>query len=111
MIIRKYVLPKDLNRAKLREYMFRFFRLTKFNSQYLNIYLMIKGGVNYPLGNRVILDINNKKEVRSYVEQLAESLLANKNNLPKAKDILYIYYIETDFDSYDNYIAKISEIN
>lgn len=108
MIIRKYILPTDLNRQRLRAYVFRFFREIKTKYQYVNIFLTIKGSVNCSLGNRVILNTDNKYEVRSFVEHLAEQLSLNKNT-PKANDILYINFIETDKEAYNNYIAKISK--
>ena len=108
MIVRKYILPKDLNRLRLRSYVSRFFREIKTKYQYVNIFLTIKGSVNYSLGNRVVLNTDNKLEVRSFVEHLAEQLYCNKNT-PKANDILYINLIETDKEAYNKYIAKISK--
>lgn len=98
MLTRKYILPADLTKTRLKKYVARFFKKTSFNSNYLNLYIIVKGNNNIFLGNRVIINIKHKKEVLSYLEHISEHLLYNKYT-PKAKDILYIYYIETNKES------------
>ena len=110
MIIRKFYIPTDLSRQRLRAYVFRFFREIKGKYQYINIFLTIKGSINCSLGNRVILNTNSKDEVRSFVEHLAEQLYLNRIT-PKPNDILNINYIEADKEAYNNYIAKISKFD
>ena len=110
MIIRKYKIPAELTVARLRDYVARFFRTAKFGKRFINIYIVVKGASTIHLGKRVVIDSLNKKEVYSYLDMISDDLV-NSKYVPKANDILFIYYIESDKEFYDKYIEKISSFN
>lgn len=112
MNLKTIPLRKNLNPKNLRNYLFKFFRKTKFNSQY--IYLLTKlsadsSKTNYFLSGKVLLDVTNMSEKTTYVNILENTYLKNEDKYKTMdnKNIM-IFYLETDRESYVKYINKLS---
>lgn len=70
----KIIKIKSLLKPKvLREHIFKFFRVTKFNSQYVDILLKVSGdsdSIYYNLSKLITLDITNLSEKINFVDSV-----------------------------------------
>lgn len=109
MNIRIIKLKKDLTPSNLRAHVYRFLNRREFRSNYINTVTIAssKDNVMNLLGERFILNLDNKGERKNYVENIMFSFNAN---YPKKTDYVYINKIifkyvvttETEYDSFLN---------
>lgn len=99
----------ELSKINLRNYINRFFKYTKFNSQYIyiNIKVNIDGSQNmYELGSKTLIDLNNKGDVKKFKHSILETFMKYETK-PKADDIITIYYRDSNKDIYNKFIKEI----
>nr|YP_009690253.1 hypothetical protein PPIT_000137 [Porodaedalea pini]QEG57033.1 hypothetical protein PPIT_000137 [Porodaedalea pini] len=113
MQIKTINLKSKISRINLRNNLYKFFKQTKFNSKYLNVFTKVstnKSTIN--LGPKQIINLKNQNEINTYKTLVINSFLNQEfKNKTNNKDLILIYYIETDKESYDNYIKQISNLN
>ena len=112
MQIKKILLKTDLSQRYLRDYLFRFFRETKFNNNY--IFVLTKVSMDderivRTFGQKTLLDITNKSEINNYVDQVTKYFLDHKDSYyPQINDSILICYLETNETIYTKYQRNIS---
>lgn len=96
----------------VREYLYRFFKLDKkFTSEYIVIITKLLTSDGFiPLSDKIVININNRDNIRSYVDQVSEKFYIwnkDKKDTVKIKTI-YIHYIDTDAEQYKKYKKELS---
>lgn len=102
-------LRKSITNKWLRDYLYRFFRLKdKFNAEYIAVLTKLYTNDGYvSLGNKLIVNINNKHDILGYENYVTDQFELKSTDLPKKINKVYVYYIETDKDSYDKYYQDL----
>nr|YP_010455094.1 hypothetical protein NYK79_mgp54 [Porodaedalea mongolica]UUA03936.1 hypothetical protein [Porodaedalea mongolica]WCF76696.1 hypothetical protein [Porodaedalea mongolica] len=110
----KNITPRTtLNRRNLFGYIADFLKQTNFRSQYIFIQVKLlinQGNKTRPLCNKILLDLKDRALVRSFKEVVSHNFddLTNKKRIINVEKV-FIVYIETNEETYDNYINKLSK--
>ena len=112
MKIKTIKLRVNLNIKYLIKHLYTFFKNTNFKSQYIYVLTKVtteEGKNEYSLGSRILLDVKNKIEIKTYLDIVTKNYLKHGNKhkaIPN--DTLTIHHVETDKESYIKYVKDIS---
>ena len=106
------ILRSSINVKKVLHHIQKFFRETKFQSNYicLSVILCSENG-SIAIGEKTFLDLKNNSEIKSYrftITQKFNKLAENNPDLKHVDRILF-YYSETTKEEYNNSISTIIE--
>lgn len=97
--IKEIILKSNLQEHNLRNYLFRFFRETKFNSNY--IYVLVKISFQYvlgikSLGYKTIIKVDNQEDILNYVKAVCKYFNEHdESSHPEVGVSILINYIDT----------------
>nr|YP_009690249.1 hypothetical protein PPIT_000133 [Porodaedalea pini]QEG57029.1 hypothetical protein PPIT_000133 [Porodaedalea pini] len=104
---------KPLNRRNLFGYIADFLKKTNFRSQYIFVQIKLltnQGKKTRPLCNKILLDLKDQALIRSFKKVVSHNFddLTNNKRIINVEKV-FIVYIETNEQMYDNYINKLSK--
>lgn len=106
-------LKNSLTPLSLRAHIYRLLNRRQFKSCYINAETIVssKDNVMKLLGDRFILNIDNKGEKKNYVENVMFSfnLSYPKKNDYACIDKIIFKYVETTKSEYDSFLNKMTE--
>lgn len=98
----------------LREHIFKFFRLTKFNTEFIEVLIKVSGDndtIFYSLSKMVTLNITNLNEKINFVDSVELKFNNLSDEYESTKTInnkIFIYYRESDKTGYRKYQRNIN---
>ena len=105
---------KTLNKASLRNFLYRFFRSSKINNfDYIIVRTkIISEDMDINLGNKAIVEIKDKESVKFYIDYVSDYYHKNTIVFSDTKfERVEINYIETIKENYDKYIQDLLKKN
>lgn len=115
MITKTITIKSNLSKHTLRQHISVFFKNTKFKTQY--IYILIKitsdaGQNDFILGNKILLDLKNKDQIKTYKSIIVRKFLSiNTQHKIVASDALTFFYVGSDKAAYDKYMEEVAKAN
>lgn len=107
-----------LNDRYIRDHILKFFRTTKFNSQYLSIYIRVSGdngSIFYTLGSKSVIDLNNNDDKIKYVDTVISRFNGLDSDAYNTKtsigNNLVIYYLDSDKKGYNQHLRNTALFN
>ena len=97
-------LRKTLNEYNLRRYLFKFLRGLNKDINYISILIKIRisNSIFATMGNRNVININDKKDITNFVNDILKYYIDHKNSyLPTIDDLLIFIYNIIDKINYE----------
>ena len=111
MKIRTIEIRNKLDSSKLVTNLSKFFRKTKFGSQYIFIQIKLitnEGRKEQILSNKFPLNLNDKGQVFEFVKTLKSNFIKIENSIKIIKnEKIIIHYFETNKNEYDLFISNL----